>query len=191
MTSQMTTQWLASLIRDVPDFPQPGIVFKDITPILRDPRGLREAIDAMAEPFRHSGVDVVVGLESRGFILGAPIAYSMGLGFALVRKSGKLPADKILITYELEYGSNVFEIHRDAVAPGQRVLVVDDLLATGGTMRASIDLVEQLGGVVVGLSFLVELAFLKGLRLRGKRPTALYYYRELQNLRDPLHFQAY
>jgi len=162
MTSETTTQWLASLIRDVPDFPQPGIVFKDITPILRDPRGLREAIDAMAEPFRGRSVDVVVGLESRGFILGAPIAYSMGLGFALVRKSGKLPADKIFITYELEYGSNVFEIHRDAIAPGQRVLIVDDLLATGGTMRASIDLVEQLGGVVVGLSFLLELDFLKG-----------------------------
>ena len=162
MTLETTSRWLTTLIRDVPDFPQPGIVFKDITPILRDPRGLREAVDAMAAPFRDKGVDVIVGLESRGFILGAPIAYSMGLGFALVRKHGKLPADKIFIAYELEYGSNVFEIHRDAVAPGQRVLIVDDLLATGGTMRASIDLVERLGGVVVGLSFLLELDFLKG-----------------------------
>ena len=157
-----TTQRLETLIRDVPDFPKPGIVFKDITPILRDPQGLRDAIDAMAAPFRDMGVDVIVGLESRGFVFGAPMAYNMGLGFAPVRKHGKLPADKIHIEYDLEYGSNIFEMHRDAIAPGQRVLIVDDLLATGGTMRASIDLVEQLGGNVVGLSFLVELSFLNG-----------------------------
>lgn len=157
-----TTERLETLIRDVPDFPKPGIVFKDITPILRDAQGLRDAIDAMAAPFSDAGVDVIVGLESRGFVFGAPMAYNMGLGFAPVRKHGKLPADRIHIEYDLEYGSNIFELHRDAIAPGQRVLIVDDLLATGGTMRASIDLVEQLGGNVVGLSFLVELSFLNG-----------------------------
>lgn len=162
MNVETTRQRLETLIRDVPDFPQPGIIFKDITPILQDPQGLREAVDAMAEPFRGRDIDVIVGLESRGFIFGAPIAYSMGLGLALVRKQAKLPADKIHIEYDLEYGSNVFEIHRDAIQPGQRVMIVDDLLATGGTMRASIDLVERLGGEVAGLTFLVELSFLNG-----------------------------
>lgn len=162
MNVETTSKRLETMIRDVPDFPQPGVLFKDITPILADPAGLREAIDAMAAPFRDKRVDVIVGLESRGFVFGAPMAYNMGLGFAPVRKFGKLPADKIYIEYDLEYGSNVFEMHRDAIAGGQRVLIVDDLLATGGTMRASIDLVEQLGGEVVGLSFLVELSFLNG-----------------------------
>lgn len=168
MDLEVTSRRLTALIRDVPDFPQPGIMFKDITPILQSAQGLRDAIDAMVEPFRDAGVEAVVGLESRGFVFGAPIAYNMGLGFVPVRKPGKLPADKIFIEYDLEYGSNVFEIHRDAITPGQRVLIVDDLLATGGTMRASIDLVEQLGAEVVGLSFLVELGFLHGRdRLQG------------------------
>lgn len=162
MSVEAVSRRLEALIRDVPDFPQPGILFKDITPILRDPRALREAIDAMAEPFANARVDVIVGLESRGFVFGAPMAYNMGLGFAPVRKLGKLPADKIYVEYDLEYGRNTFEMHRDAVEPGQRVLIVDDLLATGGTMRASIDLVERLGGKVIGLSFLVELGFLNG-----------------------------
>lgn len=162
MSVETVSRRLEALIRDVPDFPQPGILFKDITPILQDPIGLHDAVDAMSAPFRDRAIDRIVGLESRGFIFGAPMAYSMGLGLALVRKPGKLPADKINLAYELEYGSNTFEIHRDAVLPGQRVLIVDDLLATGGTMRASIDLVEQLGGEVVGLSFLVELSFLNG-----------------------------
>lgn len=160
--TEETIQRLSSLIRDVPDYPQPGILFKDITPILQDPQGLRDAIDAMAEPFRETPIDMIVGLESRGFVFGAPMAYNMGLGFAPVRKLGKLPADKIRIAYDLEYGSNTFEMHRDAIQPGQRVLIVDDLLATGGTMHASIELVEQLGGVVVGLTFLIELTFLNG-----------------------------
>jgi len=162
MDVEAASRRLEALIRDVPDFPQPGVLFKDITPILRNPRALREAVDAMSTPFLDADIDVIVGLESRGFVFGAPMAYNMGLGFAPVRKLGKLPADKIYVEYELEYGSNTFEMHRDAVEPGQRVLIVDDLLATGGTMRASIDLVERLGGQVVGLSFLVELGFLHG-----------------------------
>ena len=162
MDVEAASRRLEALIRDVPDFPQPGVLFKDITPILRNPRALREAVDAMSTPFLDADIDVIVGLESRGFVFGAPMAYNMGLGFAPVRKLGKLPADKIYVEYELEYGSSTFEMHRDAVEPGQRVLIVDDLLATGGTMRASIDLVERLGGQVVGLSFLVELGFLHG-----------------------------
>ena len=153
---------LTSLIRDVPDFPQPGILFKDITPILQDAQGLRLAVDAMAAPFHDQGIDLIVGMESRGFLFGAPIAYNMGLGFVIVRKPGKLPADKLAIEYELEYGSNVLEIHRDALTTGQRVLIVDDLLATGGTARAAATLVERLGGVVAGFSFLIELDFLHG-----------------------------
>ena len=168
MSLEIVSRRLEGMIRDVPDFPQPGIIFKDITPILEDGPALREAVDAMWAPFRDKGIDRIVGLESRGFIFGAPMAYSAGLGLALVRKLGKLPADKLRVEYQLEYGSSSFEIHRDAVAPGQRVLIVDDLLATGGTMRASIDLVERLGGEVVGLSFLVELGFLHGRdRLQG------------------------
>jgi len=162
MVTEETTRRLTAMIRDVPDFPQPGILFKDIAPILQNPDGLREAIDAMAAPFRDAEIDVIVGLESRGFLFGAPIAYNMGLGFVIVRKPGKLPAEKLSIEYELEYGSNVLEIHRDAITPGQRCLVVDDLLATGGTARAAVSLVEQLGGKVAGLSFLIELGFLHG-----------------------------
>jgi len=162
MVTEETTRRLTAMIRDVPDFPQPGILFKDIAPILQNPDGLREAIDAMAAPFRDAEIDVIVGLESRGFLFGAPIAYNMGLGFVIVRKPGKLPAEKLSIEYKLEYGSNVLEIHRDAITPGQRCLVVDDLLATGGTARAAVSLVEQLGGKVIGLSFLIELGFLHG-----------------------------
>jgi adenine phosphoribosyltransferase len=162
MDLQATSRHLEEMIRDVPDFPKPGILFKDITPILLDPQGLKEAVEALSAPFSNGQIDVVVGLESRGFVFGAPIAYNLGLGFAPVRKHGKLPADKIHIEYDLEYGSAIFELHRDAIAPGQRALLVDDLLATGGTMRAAIDLVEQLGGEVAGLAFLVELGFLNG-----------------------------
>lgn len=165
---EATSEFLESLIRDVPDFPQPGIVFKDITPILQDANGLRAAIDSMAAPYEASKIDLIVGLESRGFIFGAPIAYKLGLGFVLVRKHAKLPAETITVQYDLEYGKNVFEIHRDAIEPGQRVVIVDDLLATGGTVRASINLVEQLGGQIAGLCFLIELGFLNGReRLKG------------------------
>ncbi len=154
---------LSKLIRDVPDFPVEGILFKDITTLIKQPGAFAEAVDRMAAPFADSCVDVVVAIESRGFIFGAPIAYQLGAGFAPVRKQGKLPADTIRAEYSLEYGSNVLEIHKDAVQPGQRVLVVDDLLATGGTAKATVELVEKLGGEVVGVAFLIELEFLHGI----------------------------
>ncbi len=162
MDDQAMRARIEGLIRNVPDFPQPGIQFKDITPVLQDPQGLRAAIDAVAEPLKGKEIDAIVGLESRGFLFGAPIAYNMSLGFVIIRKPGKLPADTIDVKYELEYGSNVLEMHRDSITPGQRVVIVDDLLATGGTARGAATLVEQLGGVVVGFSFLIELEFLQG-----------------------------
>ena len=165
---------LSTLIRDVPDFPKPGILFKDITTLLKDPAGFRQAIDDLAARVQHHQVDVVVGMESRGFIFAAPIAYLLGAGFVPVRKLGKLPAETINVEYELEYGSNTLELHRDAIAPGQRVLVVDDLLATGGTVAATVDLVERLGGQVVATAFLVELEFLEGRRrLEGREIVSL------------------
>ncbi len=162
MDVEATSRRLDAMIRNIPDFPQPGVMFKDITPILQDPQGLRDAIDAMIEPFRDKRIDLIVGLESRGFLFGAPMAYVMGLGFVVIRKSGKLPGEKIHVTYDLEYGTDTLEIHSDAIKPGQRVLMVDDLLATGGTMCASIELVKRLGGEIAGVSFLIELDFLKG-----------------------------
>ena len=168
---------LASRIRDVPDFPQQGILFKDITTLLKDGPAFKAAIDLMTSRVKDWDVDVVVGMESRGFIFAAPIAYNLGVGFAPVRKLGKLPAETISAEYALEYGSNTLEIHTDAIVEGQRVLVVDDLLATGGTVGATIDLVERLGGEVAGTAFLVELTFLDGrLRLEGYRVTTLISY---------------
>lgn len=162
MDLEATSKRLEGLIRNIPDFPQPGVMFKDITPMLQDPQGLHDAVEAMIEPFRNKQVDVIVGLESRGFLFGAPMAYVMGLGFVLIRKSGKLPGEKIHIDYDLEYGTDTLEIHNDALKPGQRALLVDDLLATGGTMSASTALVKRLGAEIVGISFLIELDFLKG-----------------------------
>jgi adenine phosphoribosyltransferase len=156
------TMDLAERIRDIPDFPQKGILFKDITPLLQDPGAFRETVDRLAAPFKDQAIDVVVGMESRGFIFGAPIAYLLGAGFVPVRKVGKLPYESIRVEYALEYGTNVLEIHRDAIKPGDKVLVIDDLLATGGTVGATIDLVERLGGTVVGVAFVVELTFLNG-----------------------------
>ncbi|MBX6770385.1 MAG: adenine phosphoribosyltransferase [Chloroflexi bacterium] len=153
---------LSQYIRDIPDFPQPGVLFKDITTLLKHPVAFRHAIDRLAEPFQGSGVDIVVGMESRGFIFAAPLAYQLGAGFVPVRKMGRLPAESVKVSYDLEYGHNTLEIHRDAIRPGQRVLVVDDLLATGGTVLATIKLVEQLQGTVVGLAFLIELLYLNG-----------------------------
>ena len=168
---------LASRIRDVPDFPQKGILFKDITTLLKDGAAFKDTIDLMTSRVRDWDVEIVVGMESRGFIFAAPIAYNLGVGFAPVRKLGKLPAETISAEYALEYGSNTLELHVDAVTDGQRVLVVDDLLATGGTVGATIDLVERLGGEVVGTSFLVELTFLNGRqRLEGYRVTTLISY---------------
>ena len=173
----MSAESLRAKIREVPDFPKPGILFYDITTLIREPSAFREAIDLMTEPYREAGIDVVVGMESRGFIFSAPMALDLGAGFVPVRKLGKLPAETISVEYELEYGTNTLEVHRDAISPGQRVLIVDDLLATGGTVLGTIDLVEQLKGAVVGLSFLVELAFLRGRdRLDGHRIHSVVSY---------------
>lgn len=168
---------LKSKIRHVPDFPKPGILFYDVTTLLRDPAGFRDAVDAMATPHAKAGIDLVVGIESRGFILGAAVADRIGAGFVPVRKLGKLPAPCIQATYELEYGKDSLEMHRDAVSSGQRVLIVDDLLATGGTARATVDLVRQLGGDVEGVALLIELVGLNGrARLSGENVTAVLEY---------------
>lgn len=161
---------LRSLIREVPDFPKPGVSFKDVTTLLNDGAALRYAVQKMAEPFRDDVPDRIVGVESRGFVLGAPLAYELGVGFVLVRKAGKLPAETIGVTYELEYGHDRLEMHADAIQSGQRVLIVDDLLATGGTMQATAKLVRQLGGVIAGYSFLIELAYLHGRDKLGDYP---------------------
>ena len=153
---------LASRIRDVPDFPQKGILFKDITTLLKDAPAFRAVVDLLAERYRKERIDVVVGIESRGFIFGGPLAHQLGAGFVPVRKLGKLPGKTIEVEYELEYGRDALAIHEDAIQPGQRVLVVDDLLATGGTMAATMRLIEQLGGHVAGVAFMIELAFLHG-----------------------------
>ncbi|MHB1390754.1 MAG: adenine phosphoribosyltransferase [Thermoleophilia bacterium] len=153
---------LASYIRDIPDFPKAGIVFKDITPLLQDAKALRYSVDQMAEFAVGKKVDVVLGAEARGFILGATLAYTLGAGFVPARKPGKLPHTTVAAQYDLEYGTDSLEIHEDAIRPGSRVLVHDDLLATGGTARAKCDLVEKLGGEVVGLAFIIELTFLSG-----------------------------
>lgn len=158
---------LEGLIRDVPGFPKPEIVFKDITTLIKDPEGFRAAVDAISERYASSGVDVVVGIEARGFILGAGVAYKLGVGFVPARKPGKLPAETVSATYELEYGTDAIEIHRDAIEPGQKVLIVDDLLATGGTAAATAELVDELGGEIVAIAFLIDLVFLKG---RDKLP---------------------
>jgi len=156
------TDALKSRIRHVPDFPKAGILFYDVTTLLRDPGGFRLAIDSMAAPFTGGGIDLVVGIESRGFILGSAVADRIGAGFVPVRKLGKLPAATIRASYALEYGTDSLEMHRDAISAGQRVLIVDDLLATGGTASAAVQLVKELGGVVAGVAVLIELAGLHG-----------------------------
>ncbi len=160
---------LKSKIRHVPDFPKAGILFYDITTLLQDPTGLRDALDSLTAPFVGQGIDLVVGVESRGFIFGAAVADRLGAGFAPVRKPGKLPSTTMRASYDLEYGSDSLEIHDDAVKAGQRVLIVDDLLATGGTAKAATGLVERLGGQVHALAFLIELVGLNGRdRLTGQ-----------------------
>ena len=158
----MDADHLKSLIRDVPDFPQPGIVFKDITPLLADEIGFSTVIDLIVVHFGRGSVDKVVGIEARGFILASPVAYHFGAGFVPVRKAGKLPWDSESAPYELEYGEETLEIHKDALAPGERVLIVDDVLATGGTAAATASLVERLGAKVIGIACLIELGFLNG-----------------------------
>src|SRR5690606_20621023 len=149
-------------IRVIPDFPQPGVRFKDITTLLKDGKVFHAAIDTLVDRLREKEIDVIVGPEARGFVVGAPLAYAMGVGFVPVRKSGKLPAETVEVGYSLEYGKDRLAIHRDAIQPGQRVLVADDLLATGGTISATIDLVKKLRGEVVGAAFLIELSYLNG-----------------------------
>ncbi len=153
---------LKDVIRSIENFPQEGVIFRDITPILHDPKTLREAVRQMQEGIRDKEFDLILGPESRGFIFGVPIAYNMEKGFVPVRKAGKLPFDTVAKTYALEYGEATIEIHADAVKPGDKVVIVDDLLATGGTTKAMVELVESLGGEVVKLVYLIELEFLKG-----------------------------
>jgi len=161
---------LTGAIRDIPDFPKPGIVFKDITPLLRNPAALSMAVELLTQPFRHMHVDVVTGAESRGFIFGTAVARNLSAGFVPIRKPGKLPYETKSASYQLEYGTDSLEIHTDAVKPGDRVLMVDDLLATGGTLAACCQRVEELGGQIVGISLLIELAFLNGRRKLEQYP---------------------
>jgi adenine phosphoribosyltransferase len=149
-------------IRVIMDFPEKGIRFKDITTLLKEGKAFHEAVDAIAQPFRSQAIDLVIGPEARGFVVGAPVAYALGVGFVPVRKPGKLPGETLNHQYSLEYGKDALEVHKDAIQPGQNVLIVDDLLATGGTTKAVIEMVEQLGGKIVGLAFLIELSYLEG-----------------------------
>lgn len=168
---------LRRLVRDVADFPEPGVVFRDITPLLGDADALEEAVDALVAQFADTEVDRVVGVESRGFIFGAAVALRLGAGFVPVRKPGKLPWAVVREEYQLEYGADKLEIHRDAIHPGERILIVDDVLATGGTARATARLVETLGGEIAGLGFLIELDDLGGRSRLGERPVgSLLHY---------------
>jgi adenine phosphoribosyltransferase len=168
---------LKTRIRHVPDFPKPGILFYDVTTLLRDPEGFKLAIDTMAEPYAGQRIDLVVGIESRGFILGAAVADRIGAGFVPVRKVGKLPSVTVRASYALEYGTDSLEMHRDAVEPGQNVLIVDDVIATGGTARATVDMVRELGGHVHGVAFLIELLALNGrAKLAGENVRAVLQY---------------
>lgn len=164
-------------IRVITDYPQPGIRFKDISTLLKDGDAFREAIQVIADQYRDKGIELVIGPEARGFVIGAPVAFSLGAGFIPVRKPGKLPGETVRHEYSLEYGKDILEIHQDAIVPGQRVLIIDDLLATGGTILATIALVEKLGGVVAGVGFLIELTYLQGREKLGKYPvTSLIQY---------------
>ena len=168
---------LKTRIRHVPDFPKAGILFYDVTTLLRDPEGFKLAIDAMAEPYHGQGISLIVGIESRGFILGAAVADRIGAGFVPVRKVGKLPHTTVRVNYDLEYGTDSLEMHSDAIEPGQNVLIVDDLLATGGTARAAVDLVRKLGGTVHAVSVLIELVGLNGRnKLQGENVRAVLQY---------------
>jgi adenine phosphoribosyltransferase len=161
---------IADLVRNIPDWPKPGIQFKDITPLLQDPRGLEDTVAALAAPYRDMGIDLVLGTEARGFLFSPAVALRLGAGVVLARKPGKLPWKTIGETYALEYGTDSLEVHQDAIKPGQNVLLVDDLLATGGTMLAAAKLVERLGGVVAGCAFVIELTFLPGRKRLAPRP---------------------
>jgi adenine phosphoribosyltransferase len=173
----VTTTQVRALIREIPDFPIPGILFRDITPLLKDPAGFKATIDLFVDKFRSQRIDCVIGIEARGYMFGAPLAYALGAGFVPVRKPGKLPGSKHTEEYALEYGTNSLEIHDDAVGAGQRVLIVDDLLATGGTVAATLRLLTKLGAQAVGVAVLIELAALGGrARLPGVELTAFITY---------------
>ena len=168
---------IKSRIRDIPDFPKKGILFRDITTLLKDAGAFQKVVEKITSFYEDEGIQKVVGIESRGFIMGAPLAYTLGAGFIPVRKAGKLPSDIFEAKYELEYGTDTLTIHQDAITPGERVLVVDDLLATGGTMAATLDLLKQLGAIVVGVAFLIELTELKGRdKLAGQQVLSLISY---------------
>jgi adenine phosphoribosyltransferase len=178
-TKSIDVESLKKLVRTVPDFPKPGILFYDITTLLKDKSGFAQMIDALAAHFIERPIDLVLGIEARGFIFGPALAYRLNAGFVPVRKPKKLPAPVARVTYDLEYGSDTLEIHKDAIAPGQNVVVVDDLLATGGTMEATVKLVTQLGGKIAGIAFAVELDFLKGRdRFPGYDVFSLLHYDE-------------
>jgi len=177
MRIEFDTGILRRSVRDIPDFPTPGVVFKDITPLLADPGAFSSAVDAIVVSWGRGRIDKVVGIEARGFIVAAPVAYHFGAGFVPLRKAGKLPWETMSQSYDLEYGRETLEIHADAFAPGDRVLIVDDVLATGGTAKAACELVERAGAQVVGLAFVIELAFLEGARrLEGYDYVSLLEY---------------
>ncbi len=162
-----SAEHIKQYIRDIPDFPQPGVLYRDITPLLANPAAFKNVLDALAARYRDVKVEAVVAVESRGFIFGAPLAYLLGVPFVTARKFGKLPYTTINVAYQLEYGEAIIEMHTDALAPEQRVLIVDDLLATGGTTAATVELVEKLGGNVIGIAFVIELTFLNGRKRLG------------------------
>lgn len=173
----MSLEWLADFVHDVADFPEPGIMFKDISPLLADPDALRFAVEALADPYVGGDVGHVAGIDARGFILGAAVAYRLGCGFVPIRKAGKLPREVLSREYALEYGTNKLELHADAFEPGERVVLVDDVLATGGTAEASLELIRETGADVAGVAFLLELEFLKGReRLAALDPHVLLKY---------------
>ena len=168
---------LKNYIRDIPDFPKKGIIFKDITTLLQDKQAFACAIDALADKFRDKQIDLVVAVDARGFILGGAVSHKLGTGFVPVRKKGKLPYKTNSVTYALEYGSDTLEMHDDAVKPGDKILIIDDLLATGGTIKAAVDLINKAGGKIIGIGFLIELTFLKGIeKLKGYPVYSLIKY---------------
>jgi adenine phosphoribosyltransferase len=177
MRIEMDTSPLRDAVRDIPDFPQPGVVFKDITPLLADPPAFSSVVDAIVVSYGRGVIDKVVGIEARGFIIAAPVAYHFGAGFVPLRKAGKLPYETVDEAYELEYGEETLEVHADAFKPSDRVLIVDDVLATGGTARAACNLVEKTGATVAGLAFVIELAFLEGAKkIEGRDFISLLRY---------------
>jgi adenine phosphoribosyltransferase len=170
MSDRDLAERLRAVITDVPDFPREGVLFRDLTTLFSDAQAFHDAIDALADAHRGQRIDHIAGVESRGFVVGGALAYALGTGFVAVRKKGKLPRETVAVSYQLEYGEGMLELHSDAISPGQRVLIVDDLLATGGTAAATVSLVERLGGEVTGIAFLVELSALGGARMLGDRP---------------------